>query len=119
RAARPVGVAGPVRGEGVEPPSAGSEPAGLPLADPRITFYPLDTPLRLRFTSVSSARIPVTGRAADRDSRPHFFSESGRRDLNPRSPAPHAGGLPTFLRPEFGARASPRSLWDHLRDLHP
>ncbi len=80
------------RGEGFEPPSPGSKPGGLPLADPRKPIRnPQSTIKKLR--QEGSNLHPLLNRQVDYRYRiPE--SQSGRWDLNPRSPVPETGGFP-------------------------
>ena len=152
-----------VRGGGVEPPSPGSKPGSLPLADPRsrsksalresnpprqlgrldasaarprahkaegegvepsrLIARPLSGRLpspvgltfriarlrwqesNLRMTSVNR-RLPVPTQAPPQ-------SKSGRRDLNPRSRAPEARGIPGF--PTSCIKSAQRELNPHFR----
>jgi hypothetical protein len=96
RAARPVGVAGPavltVRGEGLEPPSPGSEPGGLPLADPRNALFSLG-PSRGGWTRTSGLLFPkqaglplphTSNRAAAPHTNPAGDCDSLGRHFSPR-----------------------------------
>jgi hypothetical protein len=100
-----------VRGAGLEPASPGSKPGSLPLADPRISQSALresnpprqlgrlaPLPLGQGHKAAAAGIEPASGRLTVAYPYQHgsHRNKSGRLDLNQRSRAPEARGIPDF-----------------------
>ena len=100
-----------VRGAGLEPASPGSKPGSLPLADPRMSQSALresnpscqvgrlaPLPLGQGHKAAAAGIEPASGRLTAAYPYQHgsHRNKSGRLDLNQRSRAPEARGMPNF-----------------------